>query len=151
MIYRITIISIPITGKSFADGGEPIPEGAQDNIHATKYQKRVGDIRNLEASNELFAKLVEEMHKRGMKVILDGVFNHCGSFNKWLDRERIYEQRPEYPKGAYVSADSPYRGFFHSTTAASLRGRIMAAMTDGGDMIRFRSLHMRIRRNLSNI
>ena len=30
--------------------------------------------------------------KRGMKVILDGVFNHCGSFNKWLDRERIYER-----------------------------------------------------------
>ena len=103
----------PHYGKIVADGGEPIPEGAQDNIHATKYQKRVGDIRNLEASNELFAKLVEEMHKRGMKVILDGVFNHCGSFNKWLDRERIYEQRPEYPKGAYVSADSPYRGFFH--------------------------------------
>ena len=46
---------------------------------------------NLEASNELFIHLVEEAHKRGMKVILDGVFNHCGSFNKWLDRERIYE------------------------------------------------------------
>ena len=73
----------------------------------------MGDIRNLEASNELFAKLVDEMHKRGMRVILDGVFNHCGSFNKWLDRERIYEPQPEYPKGAYVSADSPYRGFFH--------------------------------------
>ena len=36
-------------------------------------------------------------------MILDGVFNHCGSFNKWIDRERIYEQQPEYPKGAYVS------------------------------------------------
>ena len=103
----------PHYGKIVADGGEPLPEGAQDNIHATKYQKRVGDIRNLEASNELFAKLVDEMHKRGMRVILDGVFNHCGSFNKWLDRERIYEPQPEYPKGAYVSADSPYRGFFH--------------------------------------
>ena len=30
---------------------------------------------------------------RGMKVILDGVFNHCGSFNKWMDRERIYENQ----------------------------------------------------------
>ena len=103
----------PHYGKIIADGGEPLPEGAEDNIHATKYQQRVGDIRNLEASNELFAKLVEEMHKRGMRVILDGVFNHCGSFNKWLDRERIYEPQPGYPKGAYVSADSPYRGFFH--------------------------------------
>ena len=89
-----------------------LPEGAQDNIGATKYQKRTGDIRNLEASNELFARLVEEMHRRGMRVIIDGVFNHCGSFNKWLDRERIYEQQAEYSKGAFVSADSPYRGFF---------------------------------------
>ena len=80
---------------------------------ATKYQKRTGDIRNLEASNRLFAKLVEEMHTRGMRVILDGVFNHCGSFNKWMDRERIYEPQPEYEKGAYVSAQSPYRDFFH--------------------------------------
>ena len=103
----------PHYGKIAADGGEVLPPGAQDNIRATKYQKRTGDIRNLEASNELFARLVEEMHKRGMRVILDGVFNHCGSFNKWMDRERIYEQQPEYPKGAYVSADSPYRDFFH--------------------------------------
>ena len=35
---------------------------------------------------------MEEAHRRGIKVILDGVFNHCGSFNRWLDRERIYEQ-----------------------------------------------------------
>ena len=47
-----------------------------------------------------------------MKVILDGVFNHCGSFNKWLDRECIYEKQEGYEKGAYVSADSPYRSFF---------------------------------------
>lgn len=47
-----------------------------------------------------------------MRVILDGVFNHCGSFNKWMDRERIYEKQPGYEKGAYVSADSPYRSFF---------------------------------------
>ena len=103
----------PHYGKIVVDGGEVLPEGAQDNISATKYQKRTGDIRNLEASNALFARLVEEMHRRGMRVIIDGVFNHCGSFNKWLDRERIYEQQEEYSKGAFVSADSPYRGFFH--------------------------------------
>ena len=42
---------------------------------------------NLEASDAFFARFVEEVHKRGMRVILDGVFNHCGSFNKWLDAE----------------------------------------------------------------
>ena len=103
----------PHYGVIIEDGGEVLPEGEKDNTRATKYQKRTGDIRNLEASNRLFAKLVEEMHTRGMRVIRDGVFNHCGSFNKWMDRERIYEPQPEYEKGAYVSAQSPYRDFFH--------------------------------------
>ena len=103
----------PHYGVIIEDGGEVLPEGEKDNTRATKYQKRTGDIRNLEASNRLFAKLVEEMHTRGMRVILDGVFTHCGSFNKWMDRERIYEPQPEYEKGAYVSAQSPYRDFFH--------------------------------------
>ena len=70
------------------------------------------DKENLEASNQLFIEFVEEVHRRGMKVILDGVFNHCGSFNKWLDRECIYEDAPGYEKGAFVSKDSPYRTFF---------------------------------------
>ena len=47
-----------------------------------------------------------------MKIILDGVFNHCGSFNKWLDRECIYENQEGYEKGAYTDAESPYRSFF---------------------------------------
>ena len=102
----------PHYGKIVVDDGEVLPKGAKDNIHATKYQQRTGDLRNLEASNQLFAKLVDAMHQRGMKVILDGVFNHCGSFNKWMDRERIYEPQPDYPKGAYVSVQSPYRSFF---------------------------------------
>ena len=102
----------PHYGKIVVDDGEVLPAGAKDNIHATKYQQRTGDIRNLEASNQLFIKLVEEIHKRGMRVILDGVFNHCGSFNKWMDRERIYEPQPDYPKGAYVSKESPYNSFF---------------------------------------
>ena len=102
----------PHYGKIVKDGGEPLNWGDQDNSHASKYIQRVTDYENLEASNHFFARLVEEVHKRGMKVILDGVFNHCGSFNKWLDRERIYENQAGYEKGAYVSADSPYRSFF---------------------------------------
>ena len=103
----------PHYGKVVHDDGEVLPEGVTDNTRATKYQSRTGDLANLEASNALFAELVEELHKRGMKVILDGVFNHCGSFNKWMDRERIYDQQEAYEKGAYVSQDSPYHTFFH--------------------------------------
>lgn len=76
------------------------------------YRRRVTSKANLEASNQLFIRLVEEAHRRGMKVVIDGVFNHCGSFNKWMDRELIYADQPGYAPGAYVSEDSPYRTFF---------------------------------------
>lgn len=102
----------PHYGKIVLDGGEALPEWDKENAHASKYIQRVTRYENLEASNQFFAQLVEEIHKRGMKVILDGVFNHCGSFNKWLDKERIYENQEGYEKGAYISADSPYRSFF---------------------------------------
>lgn len=102
----------PHYGRIVEDCDGLLNPGDRENAHAYKYIRRVTDKRNLEASNELFAALVEEIHKRGMRVILDGVFNHCGSFNKWMDRERIYENQEGYPKGAYVSADSPYRDFF---------------------------------------
>ncbi|KMZ52460.1 glycoside hydrolase family 13 protein [Dorea sp. D27] len=102
----------PHYGVILEDGGEVLSEGVTDNSKASKYQKRTTDRRNLEASNQLFIQLVEELHRRGMKIILDGVFNHCGSFNKWMDRERIYESHDGYAKGAYVSPDSPYRSYF---------------------------------------
>ena len=102
----------PHYGKIVDDGGEVLLDGVTDNSQATKYKKRTTGLKNLEASNELFIKLVEELHRRGMKVILDGVFNHCGSFNKWMDRERIYEGEKDYEPGAYISADSPYRSYF---------------------------------------
>ena len=102
----------PHYGKIVDDGGEVLPDGVTDNSQATKYKKRTTGLKNLEASNELFIKLVEELHRHGMKVILDGVFNHCGSFNKWMDRERIYEGEKDYEPGAYISADSPYRSYF---------------------------------------
>lgn len=94
------------------NGNLIIHDPEHPNKDATRYICRVTDKENLEASNQLFIEFVEEVHRRGMKVILDGVFNHCGSFNKWLDRECIYEDAPGYEKGAFVSKDSPFRTFF---------------------------------------
>lgn len=94
------------------DEGEVLPEGSLNNIQATKYISRVTDKRNLEASNAFFVKFVEEVHRRGIRVILDGVFNHCGSFNKWMDAERLYENQYGYEKGAYVDKNSPYHNYF---------------------------------------
>lgn len=102
----------PHLGKIVDDKGELLPEWQKENQFATKYVNRVTNKANLEASNELFIRVVEEAHRRGIRIIMDGVFNHCGSFNKWLDRERIYENAEGYEKGAYVSADSPYRNYF---------------------------------------
>lgn len=102
----------PHFGEIVHDEGALLREGDISNKNATRYISRVTGRDNLEASNRLFIRLVEEIHRRGMRVILDGVFNHCGSFNKWMDRERIYENQEGYEKGAYISAESPYRSFF---------------------------------------
>lgn len=102
----------PHFGTIVSDEGELLKDWERENKYASRYIRRVTDLKNLEASNQLFIRLVEELHRRGMRVILDGVFNHCGSFNKWMDRERIYENREGYAAGAHVSADSPYRSFF---------------------------------------
>ena len=102
----------PHIGRIVEDTGELLENGQKENRFATRYINRVTNRANLEASNELFVKVVEEAHKRGIRVIMDGVFNHCGSFNKWMDRERIYENAEGYAPGAYVSADSPYRNYF---------------------------------------
>ena len=103
----------PHIGRITDDGGSLLDEGDNDNTKASRYIKRVTGKNNLEAGNEFFAQLVSEAHRRNMKVIIDGVFNHCGSFNKWLDREHIYYASEEnYEKGAYVDRNSPYHDFF---------------------------------------
>lgn len=102
----------PHYGKIVKDGGRLLPEDSKDNSKAARYVTRVTEKANLEASNRLFAELVEEIHARGMKVIMDGVFNHCGSFNKWLDREKIYHANGAYEDGAFLSEESPYKDFF---------------------------------------
>ena len=102
----------PHFGVIAEDDGDILPQFEESNKKAKRYIHRVTSKRNLEASDKLFAKVVSEAHKRDIKVILDGVFNHCGSFNKWLDREEIYEDAKGYQKGAYLSGDSPYRSYF---------------------------------------
>ncbi|ROR25664.1 alpha-glucosidase [Mobilisporobacter senegalensis] len=102
----------PHFGEIVTKEGNPLPQDEYNNGQASLYINRVTKKENLEASNKLFIRLVEEAHARGIKVILDGVFNHCGSFNKWLDRERIYEGQEGYEKGAYIHGDSPYRSYF---------------------------------------
>ena len=102
----------PHYGVIVKDEGGLVTGDASDNGSAKRYSVRTSDRENLEASDEFFVRFVQEVHKRGMRIILDGVFNHCGSFNKWMDREKIYEKDGGYEPGAYLTADSPYRDFF---------------------------------------
>ena len=102
----------PHFGKIVRESGSVLAADAKTNETASLYVSRTTADENLAASDALFAELIQQAHARGMRVILDGVFNHCGSFNKWLDRERIYEAGKGYEPGAYVAQDSPYHTFF---------------------------------------
>ena len=50
-----------------------------------------------------FSLLCREAHKRGMRVMLDGVFNHTGSNSRYFNALGYYPQ-----PGAAQSTDSPY-------------------------------------------
>ena len=104
----------PHYGVIVTKTGNPLSNEDKDNKNATLYMTRTTDPKNLEASDQLLAKLIGIAHSKGIKVILDGVFNHCGAFNKWLDREGFYEKNG-YPVGAYASENSPYHNFFNWT------------------------------------
>ena len=109
----------PHFGRIVRDTGPLLEEGDYRNIHAGRYITRTTDPANLEASDRLLAELIGQAHARGIRVILDGVFNHCGSFHKWMDKEHIYEtaaasrkKKKKTKKGAYISKNSPWHDYF---------------------------------------
>ncbi len=65
-------------------------------------------IDGLLGGEEAFDHLIGEARKRGMKVILDGVFNHTGDDSVYFNRKGSYPA-----VGAYQSKNSPYAGWFH--------------------------------------
>ncbi|MCL2577555.1 MAG: glycoside hydrolase family 13 protein [Defluviitaleaceae bacterium] len=101
----------PHFGVIVDDGGDVLRFEKVNNKYATKYLKRTTSKANLEASNALMVDFIKKAHDHGIKVILDGVFNHCGSFNKWLDVAGFYKRAGE-PTGAYHTKDSPYHNYF---------------------------------------
>lgn len=100
----------PHLGKIVRDGGRLLNNCATTNIGASIYATRTTREENLTASDKLFAQLVEKAHEKGIRVLVDGVFNHCGAFHKWMDREGFYKGEG---KGAFQFKDSPYRDYFY--------------------------------------
>ncbi len=101
----------PHIGVIKIDGGEPLKFERFRNCYATMYVERTTNKENLEKSNELLALLIKIAHSKNIKVILDGVFNHCGAANKWLDAEGFYKMSGD-DNGAYHSIDSKYHDYF---------------------------------------
>ena len=54
-------------------------------------------------SKEDFKRLCKEANKRGIHIMLDGVFNHTGSDSIYFNRKGRYQTL-----GAYQSQESPY-------------------------------------------
>ena len=58
-------------------------------------------------SNDDLKKLCDEAHKRGMKVVLDVVFNHTGNDSKYFNEYGHFKDL-----GAFQSKDSPYYPYY---------------------------------------
>jgi glycosidase len=70
-------------------------------------------------TNEDYRTLADELHKRGMKLIMDMVFNHCGTGHWWMKdppAKDWFNEFPEFTRTSYRSStvSDPYRSQFDS-------------------------------------
>ena len=82
----------------------PIFEAASNHRYDTADYRAIDPLLGDE---ETFRTLCREAHKRGMRVMLDGVFNHTGSRSRYFNADGFY---PEL--GAAQSQDSPYYDWY---------------------------------------
>lgn len=75
-------------------------------------------------SNEDYKNLVEQAHKKGLKIVMDMVFNHCGTGYYWtndLPSPDWYNQWPEFTRsnfrGATVSDPHAAEADYHKMVA----------------------------------
>ncbi len=82
----------------------PIFEAAENHRYGTADYEHIDPMLGDEQE---FTHLCQEAHKRGIKVILDGVFNHTGFVSKYFNGDGFYPGL-----GASQSKDSPYYSWF---------------------------------------
>ncbi len=82
----------------------PIFEAYSNHKYDTGDYRKIDEMFGGEAA---FDHLIAEAHARGMKIILDGVFNHTGSDSRYFNRQGRYDA-----PGAYQSKESPYYDWF---------------------------------------
>jgi 4-alpha-glucanotransferase len=85
----------------------PIFESESNHRYNTADYLRIDPMLGTE---EDFRQLCREAAARGIRVMLDGVFNHTGSVSRYFNADGSY---PE--PGAAQSTDSPYYPWYHFT------------------------------------
>ncbi len=82
----------------------PISKSFSSHRYDTGDYKTVDPMLGTEAE---FTQLCQEAHKRGIKVVLDGVYSHTGSDSLYFNREGHFPGL-----GAYQSKQSPYYNWY---------------------------------------
>jgi len=82
----------------------PIFEAAENHRYGTADYSRIDPMLG---TNEDFKALCDELHSRGMRLMLDGVFNHTGYVSRYFNGDGFYSEL-----GACQSEGSPYRNWF---------------------------------------
>ena len=83
----------------------PIFESFSNHRYDTADYLKVDDLFGTE---EQLSELIQEAHKNGIHIMLDGVFNHTGSDSKYFNKLNRYPG-----KGAYQSKDSKYYDWYY--------------------------------------
>ena len=111
--------------KQIREGGlqrhDPDTQPDGDPKASPRYICRTTDPENLAASDAKLAELIEKAHARGLRVILDGVFNHCGSLHKWMDRAGIYRKAGD-ASGAWHDHEGKYGSYFRFSGKETYEG-----------------------------
>lgn len=67
------------------------------------------EVDKMFGGDKALAMLIDKAHEKGMKVILDGVFNHTGDNSIYFDKYK------KHTHGAYSCKTSPYRKWYNFT------------------------------------
>ncbi len=83
----------------------PIFEAASNHRYDTSDYMAIDPMLGTE---EDFRQLCRDAEARGIRIMLDGVFNHTGSNSRYFNAKGFYPQ-----PGAAQSPDSPYASWYH--------------------------------------
>ncbi|MBQ3074468.1 MAG: glycoside hydrolase family 13 protein [Clostridia bacterium] len=81
----------------------PIFKAWSNHRYDTADYKMIDEMLGTEAD---FSSLCNAAHKRGMKIVLDGVFSHTGNNSRYFDAKGVFGS------GAVSDPDSPYRSWY---------------------------------------